>query len=61
MDKVEEGILIGEAEPAVHSRGEVFSLNVASEQRSLSGCNTTIHQAEEVILKDQVIDLLGAG
>ena len=57
---MEEGFLIGEAEPAPHSRGEVFSLNVASEERGLSGRDPTVHQAEEVILQDQGIDLLGS-
>ena len=60
MHQVDESFLSGEAEPAPHSRREVFSLNVASEERSLSGRNPTVHQTEEVILKDQVIDLLGS-
>lgn len=58
MNQVEESFLIGEAEPAPHSRGEVFSLKVASEERRLIGGNPSIHQAEEVIFKDQFIDLL---
>jgi len=60
VNQVEESFLIGEAEPAPHSRGEVFSLKVASEERRLIGGNPSIHQAEEVIFKDQFIDLLGS-
>ena len=52
--------LTAETEPAPHSRPEVFSLNVAGEERGLLGGNPTIHQAEEVIFKDQGIDLLGS-
>jgi hypothetical protein len=60
VDKVEEGFLIGEAELAPHSRREVFSLKVAGEERGLPGGKPTVHQVEEVIFKDQGIDLLGS-
>jgi len=55
--------MIGETEPAPHSRREVFSLRIikaACEERGLSGRNPTVHPAEEVILQDQEIDLLGS-
>jgi hypothetical protein len=60
VNQVEEGFLFGESEPAPHSRREVFSLKVASEERCLPSGNPTVHQAEEVIFKDQGIDLLGS-
>jgi len=60
VNQVEEGFLFGETEPAPHSRREVFSLKVASEERCLPGGNPTVYQAEEVIFKDQGIDLLGS-
>jgi hypothetical protein len=43
VNQVEESFLIGETEPAPHSRLEVFSLKVASEERGLLGRNTTVH------------------
>jgi len=57
---VDESFPIGEAEPAPHSRREVFSLKIAGEEHGLLGGNPTVHQVEEVIFKDQVIDLLGS-
>ena len=53
--------MLGETEPAPHSRREVFSLRVievAGKERCLSGGNPAVHQTEEVILQDQGIELL---
>jgi hypothetical protein len=43
VNQVEEGFLFCETEPAPHSRREVFSLKVASEERGLLVRNTTVH------------------
>ena len=54
--------MVGETEPAPHSRREVFSLRaikVAGEERGLLGRNPPVNLAEKVILQNQGVDLFG--